>query len=236
VQSCVDTVQQCLTLQPDRFSVFGYAHVPNFKKHQRKINEAALPDSDARYEQADAVAQTLVAAGYVRIGLDHFARPDDPMARAQAAGRLHRNFQGYTTDACDALIGFGASAIGRLPQGYVQNDVVLGRYADRVRQGELPIAKGYCLTADDCLRADLIERLMCDFSVDIEAICVRHGMDGTSLAPEMARLRALSDDGLVHLNGSRVRVPDSARLLVRTAASAFDAYLAQPGRQFSRAV
>jgi oxygen-independent coproporphyrinogen-3 oxidase len=236
VQSCVDTVQQCLTLQPDRFSVFGYAHVPNFKKHQRKINEAALPDSDARYEQADAVAQTLVAAGYVRIGLDHFARPDDPMARAQAAGRLHRNFQGYTTDACDALIGFGASAIGRLPQGYVQNDVVLGRYADRVRQGELPIAKGYCLTADDRLRADLIERLMCDFSVDIEAICVRHGMDGTSLAPEMARLRALSDDGLVHLNGSRVRVPDSARLLVRTAASAFDAYLAQPGRQFSRAV
>lgn len=236
VRSCVDTVQQCLSLQPDRFSVFGYAHIPSFKKHQRKIDEADLPENAARYDQAEAVAETLAVAGYVRIGLDHFARPDDPMAKAQAAGRLHRNFQGYTTDACNTLIGFGASAIGRLPQGYVQNEVVLGRYADHVKQRRLATAKGYSLTADDRLRAELIERLMCDLSVDIEAVCARHGADGAALAPAMARLRALANDGLVYLEGSRITVPSHARLLVRTTASAFDAYLRQPGRQFSRAV
>jgi len=236
VDSCIATVNECLAMRPDRFSVFGYAHIPDFKKHQRKIDEAALPGGIERREQAEAIAQTLVAAGYVRIGFDHFARADDAMARAQAENRLRRNFQGYTTDACEALIGFGASAIGRLPQGYVQNEVVLGRYAERVRRGELPIAKGYRLTSDDALRAELIERVMCDLAVDIDEVCARHGAPITGLTPALARLRTLADDGIVRLKGSRVEIPDDARLLVRSVAAAFDAYLLQSSRTYSRAV
>lgn len=236
LQSCLDTVERCLALRPDRFSIFGYAHVPEFKKHQRRIATADLPDGEARYEQAEAMAQRLVEAGYVRIGLDHFARPEDDMARALGKGTLHRNFQGYTTDPCEALIGFGASAIGRLPQGYVQNEVVIGRYAERVADGAPPVAKGYRLTADDRLRAELIERLMCDLEVDIPAVCARHAADPASLEPSLRKLDELSHDGLIRFDGSRVLMPEGSRLLVRKAASAFDAYLAEPGRQFSRAV
>lgn len=236
VESCMATVNDCLAMRPDRFSVFGYAHIPDFKKHQRKIDEAALPGGAERREQAEAIAQTLVAAGYIRIGFDHFARADDAMARAQAERRLRRNFQGYTTDACEALIGFGASAIGRLPQGYVQNEVVISRYAERVKQGELATVKGYHLTEDDALRAELIERVMCDLAVDIEDVCSRRGASIISLAPAMARLRMLANDGVVRLQGSRVEIADDARLLVRSVAAAFDAYLTQSNRTYSRAV
>lgn len=236
VRSCVETVEQCLPLRPDRFSVFGYAHVPSFKKHQRRIQEADLPGGSERREQAEAMAEALVAAGYARIGLDHFARPDDAMAKASLDGTLHRNFQGYTTDACEALLGFGASAIGRLPQGYIQNEVVIGRYGDSVAQGILPTAKGYRFSADDRLRAELIERLMCDFAVDIEAVCSKHGTGTDALAPSFPRLRALADEGVIRFDGCRVVMPEGSRLFVRKAASAFDAYLDNPSRQFSRAV
>lgn len=236
VKSCVETAEQCLAMQPDRFSVFGYAHIPSFKKHQRKIAERDLPGSAARREQAEAIARTLVGAGYVRIGLDHFARPGDAMVRAQRDGRLRRNFQGYTTDPGDALIGFGASAIGRVPQGYVQNEVVLGRYADRVMQDYLPTAKGYRLTPDDLLRAELIERLMCDLDVDIAEICARHGTPLDRLTPSLSRLHELAREGLVDFDGRRVVVAPDARMLVRTVASVFDAYLGSSERMFSRAV
>ncbi|MBN9004961.1 MAG: oxygen-independent coproporphyrinogen III oxidase [Rhizobiales bacterium] len=236
VDSCIATVNACLAMKPDRFSVFGYAHIPDFKKHQRKIREADLPGGVERHEQAKAIARTLVAAGYVRIGFDHFARADDDMARAQAENRLRRNFQGYTTDVCEALIGFGASAIGRLPQGYVQNEVVLGRYADRVRRGELATAKGYRLTDDDALRAELIERVMCDLAVDIEDVCMRRGASIIGLGPTLARLQILADNGIVRLKGTSVEVADDARLLVRSVAAAFDAYLLQSSRTYSRAV
>src|SRR6478735_2794399 len=127
VRSCIETVERCVELRPERFSVFGYAHVPEFKKHQRRIDEKDLPDGLERREQAEAIAQALVAAGYIRIGLDHFALQDDTMGQARAERALRRNFQGYTTDGAETLIGFGASAIGRLENGYVQNEVVLGR-------------------------------------------------------------------------------------------------------------
>ncbi|KPF66141.1 coproporphyrinogen III oxidase [Bosea sp. AAP35] len=235
-QSCIETVERCLEMAPQRFSIFGYAHVPSFKKHQNRIATADLPDGAARHEQAQAMAQRLVEAGYVRIGLDHFARPDDEMAQALGSGRLRRNFQGYTTDGCEALLGFGASAIGRLPQGYVQNEVVIGRYGERVRQGALPTAKGYRLSADDRLRADLIERLMCDLFVDIDAVCARHCADPQTLAPSLARLERLSQDGVVQFDGVRLLLPERARLMVRKVASAFDAHIAQPARVYSRAV
>ena len=209
---------------------------PTFKKHQRKIDEAALPDGAARYEQAEAIAEALVEAGYRRIGLDHYALPDDSMVQAQVDGVLHRNFQGYTTDPSDVLIGFGASAIGRLTHGYAQNEVVLGRYAERISRGELATAKGYALTADDRLRADLIERVMCDFKVDVAEVCGRHGVAPETILRSIPRLRMLEGDGIVRLDGSMLSMNDESRFLVRSVASAFDAYLGQSGRTHSRAV
>ena len=158
------------------------------------------------------------------------------MVSAHLDGRLRRNFQGYTTDTSDALLGFGASAIGRLPQGYVQIAVGLGDYAARVGAGALPTIKGYVLTADDRLRADLIERVMCDFAVDIAAVARRHNADPAAVFRALPRLAALQADGLVDRSGHEVRVADGARHLVRTVASAFDAYLEVSGRTFSRAV
>jgi oxygen-independent coproporphyrinogen-3 oxidase len=216
--------------------VFGYAHVPGFKKHQRRIDAAALPDAQARHEQAEAIAAMLQGRGYHRIGLDHYALPSDKMAAAQESGGLRRNFQGYTTDRSDVLIGFGASAIGRLPQGYVQNEVVLGRYAERVRRGELPVARGYALTRDDRLRADLIERLMCDFRVDLGKVCEAHAVASDAVADALPALRALTRDGLIRFDGAVVEVNPEARSLVRSVAAAFDAHRAPPGRTHSPAV
>ena len=195
-----------------------------------------LPDGAARHAQAEAIADALQAAGYRRIGLDHYALPSDPMVNAHMDGCLRRNFQGYTTDTTDALLGFGASAIGRLPQGYVQNAVGLGDYAARVGAGVLPTVKGYVLTVDDRLRADLIERVMCDFAVDIASVARRHNIDPASVFHALPRLAVLQADGLVERSGQKVRVAAGARHLVRTVASAFDAYLEVPGRTYSRAV
>ncbi len=236
VDACQGTVAACLKMTPDRFAVFGYAHVPDFKQHQRLIDEASLPDGAARHAQAETIANALRAGGYRQIGLDHFALPSDAMVRVQRDGCLRRNFQGYTTDMADALIGFGASAIGRLPQGYVQNAVGLGDYATRVAAGELPTAKGYVLTSDDRLRADLIERIMCDFTVDIASVARRHNVDPKSLLRMFPRLASLLTDGLVEQDGHEIRVAAGARNLVRMVASAFDAYLETPGRTYSRAV
>lgn len=236
VDSCIETVRRSIELRPERFSVFGYAHVPTFKKHQRKIDEAALPDGEARYEQAEAIAEALIAAGYRRIGLDHYALPGDSMVQAQVDGVLHRNFQGYTTDPSDVLIGFGASSIGRLSQGYVQNEVVLGRYAEHISQGRLATVKGYALTADDRLRADLIERVMCDFRVDVAQICRRHATEPEALLGSIPRLKLLEQDGIILMDENVLSVNDDSRFLVRTVASAFDAYLGTSGRTHSRAV
>ncbi len=234
--SCRDTVAACVEMAPDRFAVFGYAHVPDFKKHQRMIDEAALPDGAARHAQAEAMADALQAASYRRIGLDHYALPSDPMVGAQRRGSLRRNFQGYTTDMADALLGFGASAIGRLPQGYVQNAIGLGDYATRINAGAPATIKGYVLTDDDRLRADLIERIMCDFAVDVASVARRHNVDPTSLLRMFPRLSALRSEGFVEQQGTEIRVAVDARHLVRTVASAFDAHLEAPGRTFSRAV
>lgn len=145
VASCLDTVRRSIELRPDRLSVFGYAHVPSFKTHQRKIQDTALPDSLERYDQACVIGEALKDAGYVQIGLDHFALPADPMTIAFREGRLHRNFQGYTTDANDLLIGFGASAIGQLPQGYIQNAPQVRAYEEKIASGSLATVKGYGL-------------------------------------------------------------------------------------------
>ena len=236
VESCLETVARCIELRPDRFSVFGYAHVPGFKKYQQKIKEEWLPDSLARHEQSSAIAQSLREAGYVQIGLDHFALPDDAMARALAAGTLRRNFQGYTTDRSSVLLGFGASAIGRLPQGFVQNEVAIAAYSQAVAQGRLATVRGYALTDDDRLRGEIIERIMCDFSVDLASVCARHGFAAAEMLQSAPRLRDLVADGIVELDGSSLAMPEDSRFLVRSVAAAFDAHLDQAQKLHSRAV
>ncbi|MCP3473615.1 oxygen-independent coproporphyrinogen III oxidase [Bradyrhizobium sp. CCGUVB1N3] len=236
IASCLDTVRRSLELEPDRFSVFGYAHVPTFKKHQRKIDAAVLPNGPARHDQACAIADALKAAGYVQIGLDHFARPDDAMALAFASKTLRRNFQGYTTDVSDVLLGFGASAIGHLPQGYVQNEVSIVAYAKAIEAGRLATLKGYALTGDDRLRADIIERIMCDYGADLGAICARHGARADSMLQSAPRLQTLISDGVVRLDGNQLAVARDSRFLVRSVAAAFDAHLDAAKQLHSRAV
>lgn len=236
VESCVQTVRKCVALAPDRLSVFGYAHVPSFKKHQRKICEAFLPDTLERHRQSEAIADTLQEAGYVRIGLDHFALPRDPLVAAQRNGVLHRNFQGYTDDCGDVLLGFGASAIGRLPQGYVQNIVPTREYSERIATGRLATAKGYALTSDDQFRAEIIERIMCDFAVDLDEVCRRHGRRREALSSDVARLGSLLSDGVVAMEDGRLKIEHDSRFLVRTVASTFDAHIGRTTAVHSRAV
>jgi oxygen-independent coproporphyrinogen-3 oxidase len=236
IASCVDTVRRCVELRPERLAVFGYAHVPTFKKYQRKIEESRLPDSVERYDQACAIANALKEAGYVQIGLDHFARPTDEMVVALQEGRLHRNFQGYNTDTSTVLVGFGAGAIGHLPQGYVQNDFAIDAYSDAIATGRLATAKGYAMTDDDNLRGEIIERIMCDFAADIGAICARHGAGADAMLKSAPRLKELVSDGIVEIKGSSLKVTDKSRFLVRSVAAAFDTHLDQSQRLHSHAV
>ena len=235
IDSCVETAMQTLELAPDRLAVFGYAHVPQFKLHQRKIQESALPGGAERFAQSEAIAEVLVGAGYVRIGLDHFARPEDELARAFEAGTLHRNFQGYTTDECDTLLGFGASSIGRLPAGYVQNAILIGEYQRRIGAGELAVAKGRGFAPEDRLRGAIIERIMCDFRVDLDEVCGRLGGDSRQLAASAA-LGPLIRDGIVCRDKGVIALADKARSLVRVLAAAFDQYLDGTSQRHSRAV
>lgn len=225
VQSCVRTAETAAAMRPDRLAVFGYAHVPSFKKNQRLIEEAALPDTVARAEQAAAVAGTLVAAGYRQIGLDHFALPDDELALAQRTGRLRRNSLGYSADTCQTVIGVGASALGRLGDGYVQNDAATGSYMRHVRRGRLAASKGYALCNEDRVRAAIIERLMCDLKADVPAICAAFGFDPVPLLDSAERLPMLAEDGVVDIESGFIRVRQEHRFLLRAVAAAFDAYL-----------
>lgn len=234
VTSCIETAEQAIALRPDRFAVFGYAHIPSFKKHQRMIDEATLPNSHQRDQQAEAIAKTLISAGYLRIGLDHYALASDELVTAQASGRLRRNFQGYTTDTCETLIGFGASAIGHMREGYIQNEVPLGLYAKRIAAGQLATTKGYRLTAEDRLRAAIIERLMCDFEVDVPEICADHGFDAGILLTGNARLKMLANDGVIDTQNGFIRVAQEQRFIIRAVAASFDAYLDQTGRTYGK--
>ena len=235
VQSCLDTVEQALLLRPDRFAVFGYAHVPSFKPHQRKIDGTALPDSEMRFAQSRAIAGALVGAGYVEIGLDHFALPEDALAAAAAGGRLHRNFQGYTTDEAEVLIGLGASSIGRVPQGFVQNEVRIPEYERLIKQCRLPIARGYRFAGDDRMRGAIIERLMCDNAVDLGTICRSFGTDPAAIL-RVVPLGPLISDGLLEQDGECITIKPHARPLVRTIAAAFDEHLIAGAERHSRAV
>ncbi len=225
VSNIRNTVDRAVELGPQRLAVFGYAHVPQMKRHQQLIDVTALPGTGERLRQYDAVNAALIGHGYQPIGLDHFALASDPLAIAQRAGKLARNFQGYTTDGARALIGFGASAISSLPQGYSQNATAVPAYRQCLVRGDFAVARGRGLTGEDCFRRDIIERLMCDLSVDLEVVAARHARSASVLRGELNALRPLAADGLVVVDGWRLTIPDEMRAGVRLVCAAFDAYL-----------
>jgi oxygen-independent coproporphyrinogen-3 oxidase len=234
--SVAATARQALVLAPDRVALFGYAHVPWMKKHQRLLPEEALPDAPERLAQAAAAADVFLEAGYLPVGLDHFARPGDPLVARQREKRLHRNFQGYTTDEAAALIGFGTSSISHLPQGYAQNAARTVDWRDAIAAGRLATVRGVELTTEDRIRQAIIERLMCDLEVDLAEVAARHHRSLADFAPELDALAPLTDRGLVRVSGGTVTVAADARPFVRHVCAVFDRYLTDDTARFSRAL
>lgn len=230
------TLDSVLALNPDRLAVFGYAHVPTFKKHMSLISEADLPGIDERFAQAELVHDVLLARGYVPIGIDHFARPDDSLAQALQSGRLSRNFQGYTADDATTLLGLGPSAIGTLQEGYVQNLSDVPSWRTAVRNGQLPIAKGICLTADDRARRAIIGQLMCQMSVDLGSVVEQYGLPPASFDFSLEALRFYERDGIVSIKGRRVDIAPRWRSAARLVAAAFDTYLDATQQRHARAI
>jgi oxygen-independent coproporphyrinogen III oxidase len=229
------TVGLAHSLAPQRVAVFGYAHVPWFRPQQRLIKDADLPTSPQRLAQAEAAHDTLVQFGYRPVGLDHYAKPDDKLVAK--GGRVLRNFQGYTDDDADALVGLGASAIGRLPQGFAQNAPAVGNYSRAIAEGKLATVKGIALSDDDRLRGQIIERLMCDMAVDLDAIADESGFDvATDFSDELNALQPYQENGSVLIEGHRIQITDKGRPYMRLVASAFDTYLAQAKSRHSVAV
>ena len=236
VEDVLQTVELSHQLRPDRIALFGYAHVPWMKTHMKLIRDEDLPDSEMRLRQAELAAEKLQDLGYRQIGLDHFAKADDTLSLALENGALNRNFQGYTTDTADALLGVGASSIGRLPMGYVQNAVPLQEYERRVLAGRFPIGKGIAISMDDRLRGQVIERLMCDLKVDLETAARQFGANLSYFSAELAELAPYEKEGLVTVQEGLLTITPKGRILVRAVCALFDSYLKQGLARHSKAV
>jgi oxygen-independent coproporphyrinogen-3 oxidase len=231
VESVLRTLDEVVAIEPDRIALYAYAHVTWIAKQQRGFESRDLPDPRTRLQILVAAIRRLLAAGYVHVGLDHFAKPDDELARAQRAGTLRRNFMGYTTRAGVDLVGLGPSAISELHSAYAQSERELEAWQDAVGAGGLATLRGHRLTRDDQERRWVIQRLLCDAGVEAPAFRARFGAGlRERFAPELARLAELAEDGLLELaaDGS-IAVTPLGRLVLRTLAMAFDAYL--PGQQ-----
>jgi len=223
------TLDQLIELSPDRIALYNYAHLPERFKAQRLIHAEDLPSADTRLGIFLMAVRRLLAAGYVYIGLDHFAKPDDELNRARLTQSLHRNFQGYTTRAeCD-LVGFGISAIGKIGDAYVQNHHSLNAYRDSLERGELPTAKGFDLSPEDALRREVIMTIMCSMPLDFAAFQARHGRSFEScFRDELDRLRPYADAGLLEWDAQGLRVLPKGRVFVRALAMVFDQYVRRP--------
>ncbi len=223
------TIADVIGLRPDRIALFGYAHLPHLRPRQRLIVAAALPTPGVRLRMMLEGRDQLLAAGYDAIGLDHFALPGDDLARAAATGRLHRNFQGYTTTTTDALIGLGLSAISDLPAGYAQNFRSLHAYLEALEAGRLPTERGVLRTDDDRVRGEIIRRVMCRFELDLPDLERTLKIDfRAAFARELDELGRLSDDGLVTVEQARIRLTPLGRVFVRNVASIFDTHRRPP--------
>lgn len=224
VDSVAKSAELAASLQPDRISAFGYAHVPWFAKHQRAIDERHLPGTEERFAQYHALAETLIDFGYTQIGLDHFARDEDELSTALRRGNLHRNFQGYTTDTCRTLIALGPSGISEFPGGFAQNAKDIREYTEAVEAGNLALKRGVPRTHEDMLRGAIIERLMCDMFVDVAQVAHRFDEPLDQFADALARARELEALDICVVEGSTITILPEARILLRNVAQCFDAY------------
>jgi oxygen-independent coproporphyrinogen-3 oxidase len=220
------TLAMTIDAAPDRVALYHYAHLPHLFKPQRRIHDADLPSAATRSRIFDRAVQMFRAAGYVYLGLDHFARADDELAVAQREGRLHRNFQGYCSHDAGDLIAVGVSSISAVGSVFAQNEKSLEAYYARLMQGELPIARGMSLGYDDFVRADVIKTLMCNFRVWWPEIEARHGIQAKRyFADALAELAPMNDAGAISITDKGIEVLPKGRLLVRAVAMAFDRYL-----------
>ncbi|MEG3641146.1 oxygen-independent coproporphyrinogen III oxidase [Magnetococcus sp. PR-3] len=226
-------------LDPDRLAVFNYAHLPQYFMPQRRIDDADLPSPDTKLKILEMAAQMLVDAGYVYIGMDHFAKPDDELAVAQRNGVLHRNFQGYTTHAeCD-LVSMGSTSISQIGNTFAQNEKELEPYYQRIEDGDLAIFKGLELSDDDMLRQDVIMRMICDFQLDRGLISKKHGIDFDQYFDvEQEDIKRMVEEGLIEDDGNLIRCTPGGRLLIRNICMTFDWYLrnAEQKKTFSRTI
>lgn len=220
------TLDKVLAHAPDRIALYSYAHVPHLFKPQRRIDEAELPSPDTKLAILDLATRKLTGAGYVYIGMDHFARPDDELAAAQRDGKLHRNFQGYSTQADCDLLAFGISAIGKVGNTYSQNVRTLDDYYSRLDANSLPCFRGWQLSTDDVLRRDVIQALMCAFSISFRSVEDRYDISFHEyFSPELEALETFADDGLIEFASEAIIVTARGRLLVRAIAMVFDRHL-----------
>ena len=229
LESMAVTIEKVIDASPDRISIYHYAHLPHVFKPQRRILDADMPSSNEKLTMLALCIERLTDAGYVYIGMDHFAKPDDDLAVAQRQGRLHRNFQGYSTHADADLVSCGVSAIGAVGATYSQNAKTLEEYYEALDNNELPVVRGIALGMDDLLRRTVIQKLMCQFELSISAIEQAFPIAfGQYFAAEMAVLRHLERDGLLTIDGDWISVTMRGRLLIRNVCMVFDRYLAVP--------
>ena len=232
--SIAETLTKVIAANPDRIAVYHYAHLPHIFKPQRRISEEDLPSSDIKLEMLGLCIRQLNAAGYVYIGMDHFAKPDDELAVAQRQGLLHRNFQGYSTHAESDLIACGVSAISSVGMCYSQNAKTLDDYYDRLDQGELPIVRGYQLTMDDVLRRFIIQRLMCNFELSIRSLEQAYPIKFDNyFRLELEALDELRAMGLLTIDSEWIEVTLKGRLLIRNVCMVFDRHLQQARQLYS---
>ena len=232
--SIAETLTKVIAANPDRIAVYHYAHLPHIFKPQRRIAEDDLPSSDIKLEMLGLCIRQLNAAGYVYIGMDHFAKPDDELAVAQRQGLLHRNFQGYSTHAESDLIACGVSAISSVGMCYSQNTKTLDDYYDRLDQGELPIVRGYQLTMDDVLRRFIIQRLMCNFELSIRSLEQAYPIKFANyFRLELEALDELRAMGLLTIDSEWIEVTLKGRLLIRNVCMVFDRHLQQARQLYS---
>lgn len=221
VESITQTIALASTFAPTRMAFFGYAYVPWMKKHMQALDMNALPDASLRYDLFKAGCESLQQQGYHPVGIDHFVRKQDPMFLAHQQRTLHRNFQGYTTDAHPTLIGLGASAISHSEWGYVQNKAEIAAYENALEQGDYPPLRGWVQREQDATFASVIEEIMCYFEVDLARFAIPSAL---FFAPQRKKLQPLIEDGIIHWNGDQLRILKEPQLTARLVASAFDRY------------
>lgn len=235
VMSMSRTLAKVIAASPDRIAIYNYAHMPHLFKTQRQINEDDLPSAESKLDMLSLCIRQLTAAGYVYIGMDHFAKPTDDLAIAQKQGRLHRNFQGYSTHSETDLVSCGVSAISAVGGSYSQNEKTLDDYYARLENSTLPIARGIQLGMDDVLRRLIIQRLMCNFELSISSLEIAYPIVFREyFAAEMAQLQAMEDDGLIKIEPEWITVEEKGRLLIRNICMVFDRYLKEDQAKAAR--